>query len=267
MTDRIETTRRGALGAIAVGAAAATGAIPAAAQGGQKTFVLVHGAWHGGWCWRRVADLLEKKGHKVFTPTLTGLGACSHLLNKDINLTTHITDVINLIEWENLSDVVLVGHSYGGYIISGVAEKISGKIGSIVFLDAFVPETGDSLGASSSQPVREAIAAALGRGELALKPVPAAVFRVNEADRPWVDGKCTPHPLGTLTDKITVTGARDKIAKKSYIRAKGYPSIPFDGALAKVKAGSGWKTFEMTAGHDAMVDQPQELTDLLQQVA
>ncbi len=267
MTDKIETTRRGVLGAMAAGAAAATGAIPAAAQGGQKTFVLVHGAWHGGWCWRRVADLLEKKGHKVFTPTLTGLGSCSHLLNKDINLSTHFTDVANLIEWENLSDVVLVGHSYGGVIVSGVAEKVGNKIGSIVFLDAFVPESGDSLEAGASQPVREAIAAALARGEHALKPVPASVFRVNEADRAWVDGKCTPHPIGTLTDKITITGARDKIAKKSYIRAKGYPSVPFDTALAKYKPNSAWKTFEMTAGHDAMVDQPQELTDILLQVA
>ncbi|MBX9843683.1 MAG: alpha/beta hydrolase [Xanthobacteraceae bacterium] len=267
MTDRTETTRRGALGAMAAAAAAATGAIPAAAQGGQKTFVLVHGAWHGGWCWRRVADLLEKKGHKVFTPTLTGLGACSHLLSKDINLSTHFTDVANLIEWENLGEVVLVGHSYGGYIVSGAAEKVSGKISSIVFLDAFLPENGESLAAGASQPVKDAIAAALGRGEHSLKPVPAAVFRVNEADRAWVDGKCTPHPIGTLTDKITLTGARDRIAKKSYIRAAGYPSIPFDAVLAKVKSNSAWKTFEMTAGHDAMVDQPQELTDILLQVA
>ncbi|MBX9826110.1 MAG: alpha/beta hydrolase [Xanthobacteraceae bacterium] len=267
MTDRIKTTRRGALGVMAAGAAAATGAIPAAAQGGRKTFVLVHGAWHGAWCWRRVADLLEKKGHKVFTPTLTGLGACSHLLSKDVNLATHFTDVVNLIEWENLSDVVLVGHSYGGYIVSGVAEKVGGKIGSIVFLDAFLPENGESLAAGASQPVKDAIAAALGRGELSLKPVPAAVFRVNEADRAWVDGKCTPHPIATLTDKITLTGARDRIAKKSYIRAAGYPSIPFDAVLAKVKLNSTWKTYEMTAGHDAMVDQPQELTDLLLQVA
>ena len=265
MTDKMEITRRGALGAVTVGAMAATGALAATAQGAQKTFVLVHGAWHGGWCWRRVSDLLEQKGHKVFTPTMTGLGACSHLVGREINLSTHITDIVNFIEWENLSNIVLVGHSYGGFIISGVAEKIGGKIGSIVFLDAFMPESGDSLATASSQPVREAIAAALGRGEHALKPVPAAVFRVNEADRAWVDSKCTPHPLGPLTDKIALTGARDKIAKKTYIRAKGYPSVAFDAALEKVKPDATWKTHEMTAGHDAMVDQPQELTELLLQ--
>ena len=94
-------------------------------------------------------------------------------------------------------------------------------------------------------------------------PVTAAVFRVNEKDRAWVDAMCTPHPIATLTDKAVVTGAREKIAKKSYIRAKGYPSVPFDTALAKYKGNAAWKTFEMTAGHDAMVDAPAELTDLL----
>jgi len=265
----LSPTRRGAVGVIGAGVAAiASGAIaPTQAQTARKTFVLVHGAWHGGWCWRRVSDLLEAKGHKVFTPTMTGLGACSHLLSKDVNLTTHITDIVNFIKWEDISEIVLVGHSYGGYIVSGVAEQLADKISSIVFLDAFLPESGESLAAGASQPVKDAIAAALGRGELALKPVPAAVFRVNEKDRAWVDAKCTPHPIAALTEKIMVTGARDKIAKKSYIRAAGYPSVPFDAALAKAKSNSAWKTFEMTAGHDAMVDEPDKLADILQQVA
>ena len=266
MTTNAEATRRGVLGTMAAGVLAA-GVAPATAQSGAKTFVLVHGAWHGGWCWRRVSDLLEKKGHKVFTPTMTGLGACSHLASKDVNLTTHITDIVNFIKWEDLSGIVLVGHSYGGYIVSGAAEQIGDKVSSIVFLDAFVPESGESLGAGASQPVKDAIAAALGRGEHLLKPVPASVFRVNEKDRAWVDAKCTPQPIGTFTETIKLTGARDKIAKKSYIRAKGYPSVPFDAMLAKYQPNSAWKTFEMTAGHDAMVDQPQELTDLLLQLA
>ena len=88
-----------------------------------KTFVLVHGAWHGGWCWRRVADLLEAKGHKVFAPTLTGLGERSHLMRAGINVSTHVTDIVNVLKWERLTDVVLCGHSYGGFVISGVAEQ------------------------------------------------------------------------------------------------------------------------------------------------
>ena len=270
-TTTNQPTRRGVIGAMAAATAglatAAQSFDPARAQGAGKTFVLVHGAWHGGWCWRRVSDRLEAKGHKVFAPTMTGLGACSHLLNKEVGLKTHITDISNLIKWENLSNIVLVGHSYGGMIVSGVAEELHDKIASIVFLDAFVPANGDSLAAGASQPVKDAIAAALGRGEFALKPVPAKVFRVNEKDQAWVDAKCTPQPIKALTDKADYTGGRDKIAKKTFIRAKGYPSVPFDANLAKLKANSAWKTFEMTAGHDAMVDQPAELADLLLQVA
>jgi pimeloyl-ACP methyl ester carboxylesterase len=193
-------TRRGVLASAGVGAsAAALGGAPARAQT-RNTFVLVHGAWHGGWCWRRVADVLQQRGHKVFTPT-TGLGERSHLIDGKINLTTHVTDVVNVIKWESLKDIVLVGHSYGGMIISGVADAMRDSISSIVFLDAFVPESGDSVAAKASQPVRESITAAAEKGETIMKPVSAAVFRGNEKDRAWVDAMCTPHPLATLTDR------------------------------------------------------------------
>ena len=115
-TKNLQTTRRTALGAMAaLGAVAASGAAPTAqAQAAPRTFVLVHGTWHGGWCWRRVADALERKGHKVYTPTLTGVGDRSHLLTKDVNLTTHVNDVVNLVKWEDLNGICLVAHSYGG---------------------------------------------------------------------------------------------------------------------------------------------------------
>jgi pimeloyl-ACP methyl ester carboxylesterase len=259
------TTRRGFIAATS----ALLGGIvaPARAQTAGKAFVLVHGAWHGGWCWRRVADMLEKKGHKVFAPTLSGLGERSHLLDARVGLDTHITDIVNVIKWEGLSDIVLVGHSYGGMIISGVAEKSGAAISSIVFLDAFVPDNGMSLAEAASQPVRDAIAAAVEKGEVAIKAPPASVFRVNEKDRAWVDAMCTPQPVKTLTDKAVYTGGRDKIAKKTYVRAKGYPSVPFDGALAKLQANSAWRTYEMTSGHDAMVDQPDRLTEIILEVA
>ena len=115
-TNDVAMTRRGVLASAGVGAsAAALGSAPAPAQtGAPETFVLVHGAWHGGWCWRRVADLLQKRGHKVFTPTLTGVGERSHLMSKDIVLDTHITDIVNVIKWEDLNNICLVVHSYGG---------------------------------------------------------------------------------------------------------------------------------------------------------
>jgi pimeloyl-ACP methyl ester carboxylesterase len=269
MSNETPVSRRSVVGAMAAGTAATLGGTigSAQAQTQAKTFVLVHGGWHGGWCWRRVSDLLEKKGHKVFSPTMTGLGERSHLIDPKINLATHITDIVNVIKWENLKDIVLVGHSYGGVIISGVADQMPEAIGSIVFLDAFVPETGDSLATKASKPVQDAIAALVQKGEPTIKPVPAAVFRVNENDRAWVDGKCTPHPLATLTEKITVAGGRDRIPKRSYIRAKGYPSVPFDEAEAKAKSTTGWRVYEMPCGHDAMVDMPDRLTEILLEVA
>src|SRR6266571_4507283 len=113
---------------------------PAAAR--RHTFVLVHGASQGGWCWRRVSDRLERRGHKVFTPTLTGLGERSHLMSANVDLDMHITDVVNVIKWESLQGIVLVGHSYGGWVVSGVAEQMLPAIAAIVFLDAFMPENG-----------------------------------------------------------------------------------------------------------------------------
>ncbi len=106
----------------------------------QSTFVLVHGGWHGGWCYSRVAQRLAAAGHRVFTPTLTGLGERAHLYSRSINLTTHITDIINVIKWERLQNVVLAGHSYGGMVVTGVADAIPEKIASLVYLDAFVPK-------------------------------------------------------------------------------------------------------------------------------
>jgi pimeloyl-ACP methyl ester carboxylesterase len=237
------------------------------APGKSHNFVLVHGGWHGGWCWSRVAERLRKSGHVVFTPTLTGLGERSHLLNERIGLDTHVRDIANVLQWEGLKDVVLVGHSYGGCVISGVAEHSAAAIASIVFLDAFVPESGEAVADLASQGVRDAISAARSRGERSLAPVPAANFRVNEADRVWVDGKCTAHPLATLTDKPTLTGARDRIARKTYIRATGYPSTSFDAAFTRVRANSSWRTFEIACGHDAMIDMPDRLAEILVTVA
>src|SRR5262249_22052490 len=155
------------------------------AQTARKTFVLVHGAWHGAWCWRRVADRLEGKGHKVFAQTLTGLCDRAHLLTKDINLATHVTDIANLVKWEGLENIVLVGHSYPGCVVTEVAERIGPSIGSIVFLDAFLPEPGDSLLTLASPTTRKMLEEATAKGDLALKPIPAAVFNVNEKDRAW----------------------------------------------------------------------------------
>jgi pimeloyl-ACP methyl ester carboxylesterase len=233
----------------------------------KHTFVLVHGAWHGGWCWRRVSDLLERQGHKVFTPTLTGLGERSHLLRAGINVSTHVTDVVNLLKWEGLSNVVLCGHSYGGLVVSGVAEKSAASISSIVFLDAFVPENSDSMAGLTSQAVRDNLKIASERGDLGVPARSAAAFLVNEKDQAWVDSLCVPQPIGTMTEKMTLTGARERISKKSYIRAVAYPNPGFDVAYARVKADRSWRTYEVPCGHDVMVDMPERLAEILLEVA
>lgn len=258
-------TRRTALASAA--AAGALGATPARAQTtARKTFVFVPGAYHGGWCWRRVADGLEQKGHKVFAPTLTGVGDRSHLLTKDVNLTTHVTDVVNFVKWEDLTDVVLVGHSSAGFVITQAAEQIGPQVASIVYLDAFVPSPGDSLIALANPGPRKALEDAVARGDLVAKPVPAKAFAVNEKDQPWVDGKCTPHPLAAVTEKITAADAREKIARKTYIRATNFNSPVFDQTLARMKTVPGWKTYEVASGHDVMVDQPARLVEILLEV-
>jgi pimeloyl-ACP methyl ester carboxylesterase len=230
------------------------------------TFVLIHGGWHGAWCWSRVAKRLREDGHDVFTPSLTGLADRSHLLTDTVGLKTHVDDVVNLLKWENLSDVVLVGHSYGGIVISEVAERAAPALRAVVFLDAFLPDDGQSLAEIAAPRVRELIAQALAAGETTLAPFPATVFNLNEADRAWVDAKCTPQPLRTFTDRVSLSGARDRIARKVYVRATAYESATYDAALAQTRA-AGWRTYEVPCGHDVMIDMPERLAEILVEVA
>ena len=185
------------------------------------TFVLVHGAWHGAWCWRRVARLLTRAGHDVFAPTLTGLCERSHLLTPAVDLDTHILDIVNELKWQELKEVVIVGHSYGGIVISGVAEKMEKAIASFVMLDAFMPENGQSLVDIWPVAMRDELLAAERGGATTVPPRAAEAFKVNEKDRAWVDAQCTPQPIRCFLQKLTLSGARERIAKKSYIRATG----------------------------------------------
>ena len=231
------------------------------------TFVLVHGAWHGGWCWLRVADRLRGGGHTVFTPTLTGLGERSHLLRAGIDLKTHIVDVVNVMKWEGLSDVVLCGHSYGGFVISGVAEQMAPAIRSIVFLDAFVPRNGECVLDLTGAAVQEGVRNALQRGDIVIPPRPAEAFGVNPADRAWVDRLCVGQPIGTFTDKIALTGARDRIARRAISAPRATPirasTAPW-ARCAPIRRGAATKC---PSGHDVMVDMPERLAEILLEVA
>jgi pimeloyl-ACP methyl ester carboxylesterase len=230
----------------------------------RRTFVLVHGAWHGGWCWRRVADILEAEGHKVFAPTLTGLAERSHLLSREVTLDTHITDIVNLFRWEELDDAILCAHSYGGWPVSGAMEALRSRVSALVFVDGHLPDDGQS-GVETSNG-REEILAAQRRGEVSRPPKSAAYMCVNENDRTWVDGKLTPQPIGTSLQPIQLTGAREEVARKAYVRATGFPSDPFDDAFTKAKT-RGWRPYEVPAGHDLMIDAPEVLGQIFLSVA
>ena len=197
--------------------------LPVRSQVVPKTFVLVHGTFAGGWCWGRVARLLQSKGHCVVAPTLTGLGDRLHLLNKDINLDTHIFDIANVIKWEELTDVCLVAHSYGGFPASGALEQIGGRVSSIVWVDALIPENGEKTIDLALEATRKAALAAMESGDLTLRAPPAALFLVNQPDVAYVDSKLAPHPLATYCQRIKLSGARERIAKKTYIRCARFP--------------------------------------------
>jgi len=271
MTEQNVSRRSIVGGGLALASAAATGdsISPARAQSAPRTFLLIHGAWVGGWYWRRVSDLLEKKGHEVFSPTLTGLGERSHLLSKDINLDTHVTDIVNVVKWEDLHDICMVAHSYGGWIGSGALELIGDRVSSIVWLDAFKPENGKRPLDLTGDTFRQVILASAEKGEQSFPPPagnPVPIF-VNENDSAYVTSKVTRQPIGTYLQPIKLSGARDKVAKKTYIRAIKYPSPIFDKALAECKTDSSWRTSEIASGHLVMLDAPEWLADQLMEAA
>ncbi len=272
-------TRRAAVGAAAAGAAVLGG--PAMAQvsaqvsqqvsvqaSARKTFVLIHGAYHGGWCWRRVADILEGHGHKVYAPSLTGNGDRSHLLSLDVNLDTQIADIANLITWEDLTGICLVAHSLGGWPCSGALETIHGRVASVVWLDAFKPKDGERAIDFISEHSRQATVDAVNRGEAGRAPPPAKLFSSSEPDYAWIDAKLTAQPNGPAMQRIRLTGKRETIAKKTYIRAPRYPQPAFDAALAECQADPSWQTIvNETTGHDVMIDQPEWLAEVLLRAA
>jgi pimeloyl-ACP methyl ester carboxylesterase len=227
------------------------------------TFVLVHGAWHGGWCYKRVARLLRQAGYEVYTPTLTGLGERAHLMNRAIDLNTHVQDILGVIHCEELSDVVLCGHSYGGMVITGVAEQVAAKIRSLVYLDAFVPENGkslfDYLPAERSEQMRTD-AAQNGEG-YKVTPIPATAFAVNAEDVAWVDAMCVKQPLATFEQKLALNGRQGP--KRVYILAADWGPSPFQQFGARFKEDRGWQFISIACGHDVMVDRPHELAAAL----
>lgn len=225
-------------------------------------FVLVHGAWHGAWCWQRVLPGLWAAGHRAFPVSLTGVGERAHQAGPGVGLSTHIDDVAAVIEAEELQHCILVGHSYAGMVITGVAQRLAGRstspIGQLVYLDAVVPLPGEAWSsghAPDTQALRRATIAQLGH----LPASPPDVFGLQAEDAAWVSRRVTPQPGGCYDEALHFDAERLAALPRSFIDCTD-PALPtIDRARRRVREQPGWKLMEIPTGHDAMISAPEAL--------
>lgn len=234
-----------------------------------QTFVLVHGVWHGGWCWSRVADILTARGHKVTTPTHTGLGERSHLLSDKITMATFVDDIVNHLTWEDLGEIVLVGHSLGGAPISGAADRVPERIAKLAYLDGAVMESGETwfglLPAEIAVARRRAAEAA--NGGLSLPVAPAESFGVTTPDDvAFLESRLTPHPLATFSTPLALKNPAGNGLEAHYITCTNPAYVPAKRSLERARQ-KGWPIAELRTGHDAMVTAPLATADLLERLA
>jgi pimeloyl-ACP methyl ester carboxylesterase len=238
------------------------------------TFVLVHGAWHGGWCWQKVIPFLEAAGHAVYAPTLTGLAERAAELSPEVGLDTHIQDIVSLLVEKDLQGVILVGHSYGAMVITGVVDQLPERIAHLVYLDTFVPRDGDSMAGISPIVIYLLRKQTQGDGWRIASRGDYGV--TTEPDRSWVLSMVTPQPLKTLEQPLHLQNPAIVSTKpRTHIECNGKSAV---GLLlqrllqlllaprALPPRAAGWRLRQLPTGHDAMITMPRELADLLLEV-
>ena len=226
-------------------------------------FVLVHGAWHGAWCWRRILPSLWARGHRAFAVTLTGVGEREHLMSSTIRLATHIDDVAAVIETEELERVVLVGHSYAGLLITAVADRCAERIVRLVYLDAIVPHSGESWSSSHDESARQARRAGIARDGV-IPPPPASAFGLTGANAEWVDRRQRPQPGAVYEDVLHFDEARVASLARTFVDCTS-PALPtIEKSRERVRSEPGWQVIEIATGHDPMISAPAELLDILE---
>jgi pimeloyl-ACP methyl ester carboxylesterase len=234
------------------------------------TMVLVHGGWVGGWIWQRLTPHLRAEGHEVHAPTLTGLGERVHLGNAEVGLGTHVTDVVNHIEYEGLEDVVLVGHSYGGMVITGVLDRIPNRLAHVVYLDAFVPRGGQAL-ADLLPPDLVAhvrgLARDLGDGWKVPLPFPPEAFGADDpADLAWLMPRLAPQPIRTQEEALPASNPAASGVPRTYIYCSERPMGLFEASYALAREG-GWNCIELSYTHAGPIIAPKGLAEVLSTIA
>jgi pimeloyl-ACP methyl ester carboxylesterase len=231
------------------------------------TYVLVHGGWTGGYAFRHVRRSLQARGHEVFTPSLTGIGERSHLTSPQVDLTTHVQDVVNLILYEDLDRIVLLGFSYGGAVVTGALEHISNRVEHLVYLDAFVPDDGQSVLSMAGAPAR----AARLEDDWLVPPAPRDFDDPDEAA--FVNARRTPHPIGCFTEPVRLLQPLESFPfSRTYIRARAdRPDAPGANVLSacaeRARGSAHWQYHEIETNHMVASNRPEELADLLLELA
>ena len=227
--------------------------------------VLAHGAWSAAWAWKKMRPLMARSGHSFFTPTYTGLGERAHLANPSIDLETHIEDVLGVLEFEDLRDVVLLGHSYGGMVATGVADRARARIAHLIYLDAFVPKDGESLFdlVPEEQRKRQQASAAAGDGwRIAPNPTPEDTAAEDQA---WIATKRLPHPLKCVETKLKLRNGPLTLPR-SYIVATRNRHGPFGQFAALARTSPGWTCDEIDASHSPNITASEALMALIDRI-
>jgi len=234
------------------------------------TIYLIHGGWHGGWSWNLVRPLLEAEGHTVVSPTLAGLAERVHLLTRETDLETHVAEMVELVRADTSGALTLVGHSYGGMVITGVADRLPGRVANLVYLDGYVPKDGQSVFdvlPSSRRDYLQRLADTGGKKWMVPSPPPESFGVTDSEVADWARGLLTPQPLASLKQKIRLTGEGDDI-RRAYIHCnQGALIASFAPFAARYRDDPAWDVVEIASGHDAMLIEPGQVAGLIGGIA
>lgn len=232
------------------------------------TFLVAHGAWSSGWAWKKMRPLLRERGHELFTPSYTGLGERSHLVTPDVGLETHVQDILNVLFYEDLNDVILIGHSYGGMVATCVADRAPERLQHLVYLDAFVPRNGQALFDLLPPDARARMqegARTEGEG-WRIPPIPPP-SDTSEEDLIWTRPRRVMQPLKAFEQPARLTGAVDRVPRTYVYALRAGPGDTFRQFAERAKGEAGWRYEELDVTHNPHITAPDLLTDLLERVA